>query len=269
MKMFRAATCAFLALHLPARAEEVDASRLLDLPPAQIVVLGEVHDNPLHHANQAAAVAALRPRALVWEMLTPDQAARMPQDRGDAAAVDAAIGWTGSGWPDFAMYHPILAAAPGAAIHGAAVPSAELRRVRAEGVEAVFGPDAGRYGLLSPLPAGEQAAREADQQASHCNALPETALPGMVLSQRIRDAALARAALTALAETGGPVAVITGSGHARRDRGMTLPLLAAAPGVTVLSVGQVERPADTAQPFDLWIVTEPTPRDDPCKAFRK
>ena len=32
---------------------------------SDIVVLGEVHDNPAHHANQARAVAAIKPAALV------------------------------------------------------------------------------------------------------------------------------------------------------------------------------------------------------------
>ena len=40
-----------------------------------------------------------------------------------------------------------------------------------------------------------------------------------------------------------------------------------APQVRVLSVGQIETPAAAEQPYDLWIVTPPAPRDDPCAAF--
>ncbi|MCB1990769.1 MAG: substrate-binding domain-containing protein [Geminicoccaceae bacterium] len=81
-------------------------------------------------------------------------------------------------------------------------------------------------------------------------------------------------ALRALEETGGPVAVIAGAGHVRRDRGLPFVLAAAAPGVTVLAVGQGESaesadstaaPADL--PFDLWLLTPPAPREDPCAAF--
>jgi hypothetical protein len=47
---------------------------------------------------------------------------------------------------------------------------------------------------------------------------------------------------------------------------------AANPGVRVASLGQLEAAPDEAlpadQPFDWWIVTPPTPRDDPCAAFR-
>ena len=233
-------------------------------------MLGEIHDNPDHHLNQARAVAALDPAALVFEMLTPDQAARAtPEVRGDAAALEAALGWNASGWPDFAIYWPVFAAAPGAAIVGAAVPRDAARRAFEAPLAEVFGPDAPRFGLDLPLPPGDQAAREADQQAAHCNALPEAMLPGMVAAQRLRDGALAAAALAALEETGGPVAVITGSGHARTDIGVPALLRLAAPEVAVVALGQLERPTEGPQPFDLWIVTDPAPREDPCAAFRQ
>ncbi|WP_370222763.1 ChaN family lipoprotein, partial [Pararhodobacter marinus] len=53
------------------RAEPIPQSFLDRLPPAQILVLGEVHDNPQHHRNQARAIRAQSPAAVVWEMLTP------------------------------------------------------------------------------------------------------------------------------------------------------------------------------------------------------
>lgn len=254
---------------VPAAAHEIGARALLALPPADVVVLGEVHDNPVHHANQAVAVAALAPRALVFEMLSAEQAARVtPESRATQAGLAEALDWANSGWPDFAMYYPIFAAAPQAAIYGAAIARDDLRRVRAEGVEAVFGDDAARYGLTTPLPEDQQAAREALHLAVHCDALSAEALPGMVMAQRLRDAALARAVVAAYEETGGPVAVITGSGHARTDWGIPAALAQAAPELTVLSIGQTETPG-ADQPYDLWIVTEPAQRDDPCAAFAK
>ena len=42
----------------------------------------------------------------------------------------------------------------------------------------------------------EQAAREAEQMAAHCDALPEDILPGFVEAQRLRDAALAEDVLS-------------------------------------------------------------------------
>lgn len=235
-----------------------------------MVILGEVHDNPAHHRAQAEAVAAIRPAALVFEMLTPAQAAAAQGvDRTDAAALRAALGWDGTGWPDFALYAPIFAAAPEARLYGAALPIEEVRRAMREGAAAVFGPEAQSYGLDAPLPAEEQAAREAEQQEDHCNALPEAMLPGMVAAQRLRDAAFARTTLIALHETGGPVVVITGSGHARTDRGIPDALRHAAPVLRVLSIGQIEGAGPPEAPFDLWLAAPPAPRGDVCAAFRK
>lgn len=244
---------------------------LTALPAAaqDVVILGEVHDNPAHHAEQAAQVAAIQPRALVFEMLTPEQAARVTPDLiADPGAMARALDWDRSGWPDFAMYHPIFAAAPGAAIYGAHVPREAARAVFETGPAAAFGDEAAAYGLTEPLPPGEQAAREALQQAAHCDALPKNILPGMVEVQRLRDAVLARAVVRAIAETGGPVAVITGNGHARRDRGVPAYLARVAPDLEVFVLGQTEDGAPLEGGFDAVISAPAVTRPDPCAAFR-
>lgn len=249
-------------------ARDISADFLADLPSAEVVILGEIHDNPTHHANQARIVAAYMPSALVFEMLSPEQALRVQGvDRTNAPALERALDWNASGWPDFALYAPIFAASGRAALYGAAVPRTEVRRAMTEGAVAVFGDEADRFGLATPLSAEDQAAREAEQMAAHCNALPAEMVPGMVAAQRFRDAAFARTALKALRETGGPVVVIAGSGHADTGQGMPVYLAAAAPEVSVLSIGQLEAEPRLEAPFDLWIVTEPAPRADPCAAF--
>ena len=70
-----------------------------------------------------------------------------------------------------------------------------------------------------------------------------------------------------MADTGGPVAVITGNGHARRDQGLTLPLARVAPDLSVLTIAQFEETAPASPPFDLWLLTPTIPRDDPCAAL--
>lgn len=257
-----------LGLAGAASAEQIAPEALAALPPAQVVVLGEVHDNGLHHLNQAAALAGLRPAAVVWEMLTQDQAARVPTDATDIAALDSAIGWSDSGWPALELYHPVFLAGQGALHVGAAVPRAEARRVFAEPLAEVFGPEAAAFGLAEALPEAEAAVRGQEMIDSHCGALPETVVPGMIAAQRLRDGALARAALAALAETGGPVAVITGNGHARADWAVPALIARAAPQVSVLSLGQLEAAPEAPPPYDLWLVTQPAERGDPCAAFR-
>lgn len=254
-----------LAMSGPALGAEIGAGGLTSLPPADVVILGEVHDNAEHHRNQARAVAAIRPKALVFEMLTEAQAAQMPAGRDDAGALADALGWVG--WPDFALYHPIFLAAPLARIFGGDLPPGEARRSVQDGAAAVFGADAARFGLGDALDPADQAAREAEMMAAHCDALPAELLAGMVQAQRLRDAALARAVARAWHETGGPVVLIAGSEHARTDRGVPAVLARAMPGLSVLSVGQIEAPAGPVQPYDLWVVTGAALRSDPCAAF--
>lgn len=255
---------AWLIMVAPVWGGQIDAADLADLPAADVVIVGEVHDNPVHHQNQAFAVAAISPTALVFEMLTPDQAARVTAANRADPGLGALLGWEAEGWPDFAMYQPIFTASPTAAIYGAAVELGGLRDV--DSVAALL-PDP-RFGLAMALAPADQAAREADQMAAHCGALPVDLLPYMVAVQRLRDATMAAKSLEALAETGGPVVVITGTGHARRDQGVPAALALAAPQVRVLSIGQLEGDPGATPPYDLWLITDPIPREDPCAAFK-
>ncbi|MDQ2092152.1 ChaN family lipoprotein [Marimonas arenosa] len=233
---------------------------------AEVVFLGEVHDNAEAHARQAELVAALAPTALVFEMLTPGLAERVtPELRGDETALGEALDWQHLGWPDFAMYYPIFAAAPQAAIYGAGVPREETRAAMETGVVENFGPDAEAYGLTEPLPESLQAVREQFQFEAHCEALPEEMLPGIVELQRLRDAVLARTAVAALRDTGGPVVVITGNGHARRDWGAPV-YLARVSDAAVFSLGLVE-PGGEDGAFDAVETVPEAERDDPCAMF--
>src|SRR4051794_8681519 len=108
------------ALALLAAAEPTSVSRLVTMARhADIVVLGEIHDNPDHHRNQAEIVAALQPAALVFEMIPQAREDEVNTLRSEGASPDAiakALDWTASGWPDFSFYAPILEAAPKARI---------------------------------------------------------------------------------------------------------------------------------------------------------
>lgn len=251
-------------------ARQIEPAVLAALPSADVFILGEVHDNPSHHLNQAAALRIIGPTAVTFEMLTPEQA-EIAQARDRAGtALGVAMGWETSGWPPFSLYEPVFDAVGTARIYGMAVPRDRLSRAFEGGPAAGFDGDWARFGLDQPLPPAEQSAREAMQAEAHCDALPPEMLPGMVSAQRLRDAAFADTVLAALAETGGPVAVITGSGHARTDWGMPAALRRAAPDLRVLSIGQLEDHGDLPDdpPFDLWLVTAPAERPDPCAGLR-
>lgn len=236
---------------------------------ADVVFLGELHDNPGHHQTQADWTEALQPAALVFEMLTPEQAAKVTADnRGSQEVLQDVLGWEEAGWPDFAMYHPIFAAAPEAAIYGAAVPRDQIRGLMQQELTDVLGQaDAARFGLDQPLPGDQQALREDMQGRAHCDALPGEMLPMMVSVQRLRDAALARAALEAHAQTGGPVVVITGNGHARTDWGAPFYVRQADADLTLFALGQGEDGRAPDGTFDTVTDSPAVDRGDPCDAF--
>ena len=229
-------------------------------PTADIVVLGEVHDNPAAHLGQAAMIDELQPTAVVFEMLTAEQGARADANRSLIAEA-----WEASGWRDYLLYAAIFDAMGTSRIVGAAAPRGTVRAVYSDGAAALFGPDAPLYALDQPLPEAQQTARETLQFDAHCAAMPMEMMGSMVEIQRYRDAVFARAALEALETYGAPVVVIAGNGHARTDWGVPAMIGMAAPEVTVHAVGFIEFESD--EPFDETHIVPPAPRDDPCNAL--
>ncbi|MFT4962711.1 MAG: putative iron-regulated protein [Paracoccaceae bacterium] len=245
-----------------------DGSAATKMAGYDVVLLGETHDNPDHHTRQKEIVTALQPTAIVWEMLTQEQAAKVSDALiADQSALEAALEWDKSGWPSFDLYYPIFQAVTGAKSYGGHVPRPAARAAFRTGIKAAFGDEAGAYGLMDPLTADEQTAREASQMRAHCDALPEELLPDMVAIQRLRDARLAQAVVKAYAATGGPVVVITGTGHARKDWGVPVYLARVAPELTVFALGQFEAGSSVGE-FDLVLDSPAVDRDDPCAAFK-
>lgn len=253
------------------------------LAAADVVILGERHDNPVHHVGQAELTRLIAerrpPAALVFEMIPLTEEPEMAELRGRGApgsAFGPLIGWEALGWPDWDMYAPILDAAPDAPVLGAAVPREAVRAALGRGAAAVFaddlGGDAARLGVDRSLPADIQAAMEEEQIVAHCNALPTEMAAPMVEAQRLRDAAFAATVLRGRELGDGPVILITGSGHGRVDRAVPYYLRAAAAELDVVSVAFVELGngefTPDGSPFDYVWLTEPHDRGDPCEAFR-
>ncbi len=253
----------FACLSLPVTGAAMASDLPDDMTVADVVVLGEVHDNPVHHTNQADWVRAVAPKAIVAEMLTPDQAADLQADPEGYRAT-----WDTSGWPDYDMYLPVFTASD-APIYGAAVPRDVARVVYSEGVAAHFDGDAMAYGLNAPLAEDQNAARLDLQFAAHCDAMPRNALGGMIEVQRLRDATLAKAAIHAFETRGGPVVVITGNGHARKDWGVPSYITRVRPDLTVFSIGQGEDGGTPDGGFDLVVDAPAVDRPDPCLEFGK
>jgi uncharacterized iron-regulated protein len=244
------------------------------LRAARFALLGETHDNPGHHRIQAELVRAIAsegpPPTVVFEMLDPAKQEAIDAFRAeggrDADAFAARVAWDASGWPDFAIYRPLLEA----------VLAADLKIVAA-GLSrgAALAPDAPErtagFGLDTPLPAAEEAARLDEMFVDHCELLPRESLGPMVEFQRARDARLALALLRAAGKDGRAV-LVAGDGHVRDG---DVPTMLARAGVArdaIVNVGLLEVGAEAdreAGRFDFVFFTPEAERDDPCDALRR
>ena len=271
---------------------DVKAARFVDaavvtqrIAGARYVLLGEKHDNPDHHQIQAALLRALlaagRRPAVAFEMLTADQAPALARQLAaaprDAAGLAEAVNWRRSGWPDFALYQPIVEAAldAGVPVVAANIGNATIRSVARGEPNAVPADLAARYALDRPLAPDAQARLTAEIRDAHCGHLPAARVESMVLAQRARDATLADS-LVSRADGG---VLIAGVGHVRADHGVPLYLAARDPGAPMVAVAPLEVREDAtapedyrsqfdgALPFDFVWFTPRMDYKDPCAAF--
>lgn len=258
------------------------------------VILGERHDNPDHHAIQAwllrQVVATGRRPAVVFEMVTQDAQPAIDKflagEPKDAAGLGEAVGWGESGWPDWSLYRPIadIAVAHDLPIIAGNVSETAVDAVMQEGgLDALDMARLGDLRLAEPVEMSHLAELHRDIREGHCDMLPEKLIGPMAAVQRLRDAAMAAAMVEASKRPGTDGAVlITGTGHARRDRGV--PFYLQRQGFDprdMYSLAPIEvedgqaRPADYRKSrndglaYDAVWFTPQAKREDPCAAMRR
>jgi uncharacterized iron-regulated protein len=250
------------------------------LGEADVIIIGELHDNAAHHLTQAWLVGQIKPAGIAFEMIpeaSEEGVAVFLENGGVPGEIGPAIGWERIGWPDWDIYRPIFEAWTPEVYTGGAPGRATARKAIRQGAAKVMEDSRFVPVLQTALDAETQSAMEDEMVASHCGHLPKSAAPGMVEAQRLRDASFAAAVLRARAAGDGQTVLITGNGHARTDRGVPEYLAEVAPELKVVSVGLLESDIDptrldgdfAGQPFDYVWFTRPADRDDPCAVFKK
>ena len=240
---------------------------LAEVRSADWVLLGELHDNPHHHARRASLLRALQgsPAALVAEHLTQGQ--RLAAGPAPLLARLQAAGFEPRAWA-WPVHQTLFAAADeaGLPLWGGNLPAALARQIAREGPGA-WPPASAALLAAAPLAGPAQALLDDDLLASHCGHLPPSRLPAMRSAQRARDAAMwqaLRAARSAGATAAQPVILLAGNGHVRMDYGVGQLGHAAAPGQRGISVGFGETGDAPQGPYThLWL-TPPAQRGDPC-----
>jgi len=252
------------------------------LKTARFILAGEHHDNPRHHELQAWILRALaedgRRPAIPMEMIAEDQAGGLKlfydAPRTNADKLPFFLKWDQSGWPDWWLYEPV---ANTAVIFAMPIAWGNFDRddmiaMYDEGWDALHPDRRAALALEKSIPSDLLPSIEAEIAASHCYSLPPDKVTRFAEIQFARDALFAWRMMEAATRDG--AVLITGNGHARRDRGVPWHLKRLNAGGPVLSIGLVEvsNEADTPDAYDLpydivWFTAGPD-RADPCAAFR-
>ncbi len=235
-------------------------ARLDALPRAELLLFGEQHDAPEHHALERRFVEGLAQRgrlaAVAMEMADTGRDTRsLPRD-ATPDQVQQALAWNTTGWP-WERYGPTVMAAvrAGIPVLGANLPRADMRGAMSQSAYDTH---------LPPAALAEQ--REAIR-TGHCDMLPATQIGPMTRVQIARDAAMARTAAAAVAP-GKTVLLIAGGGHVRRSLGVPTHVPANVRAVVVLAVAGTPLPGDAADADVLW-TTPALPPVDHCAALQR
>lgn len=245
-----------------------------------IVLLGEVHDNPIQHRLRleilTRALAAGWHPTIAMEQFDREHQADIEAARKERP-LDAdyliekaapAHGPRGTGW-NWDYYRPYVALAleHQLPLLAANLSRSDAEKIVAHGYGAVFDADTIHLLGLDREPASLLAAQEKEIDVGHCHAMPKDLLPAMARAQLARDAFMASVVRD---HSAAGFVLLAGDGHVRRDIGVPRWL---GPALTarVFTVGFLERgesPASRAR-FDAVQITAQAPRPDPCVPLRK
>lgn len=250
--------------------KEISESALAErLRSADIVLLGELHDNPAHHRARAAFIPGFAndKTTIVAEHLPAGRRVTPTGKTGRDLEV-AGFSRNGWGWP---LHQPLFEAVLGRgyALIGGNLPAGFSKELMTQGSAAMALPMARSY-EQAVLPDPARVQLEQDLRDGHCGKLPEKYLTPMKLVQRATDISMATALLAHR-----PAILVAGNGHVRRDYGVPQVLSALEPSLKISSVGFYENGTDReelikslAGRYDFVWLTDKAQRSDPCADFK-
>ncbi|SNY92473.1 Uncharacterized iron-regulated protein [Cohaesibacter sp. ES.047] len=250
------------------------------LEKARYVLVGEKHDNPIHHRIQADVVRWLgeegRTGQLVFEMIEMRYAETLSDvQRSNLSNLGDAVEWQQRGWPSWSLYQPIADAAlaadmrlkPGNPDRDEMMRVAQGKAVAETALEDLsWDRDYSKdqlEGLLDEL------------VDAHCGMMDKDSLMPLATMQRYKDAHMARAMRQDLKPDEVSV-LIAGNGHVRRDRGVPMFL---DDQTDTIVIGSIEVIRDKTNPqsyaafdpalYDYVWFTARVDEIDPCVRFKE
>jgi uncharacterized iron-regulated protein len=261
----------------------IDKEALLErVSSTEYLLLGERHDNPVHHKHQTWFIQQLKSRqtkaSVAFEMIDNYQANRL--DEKPVSSADQMIEVLNQfevNWQYESRYHGLFTEviAAGYRIDAANLNSERLMHLIMQGEDKL--PDAYKRMLgevqMSKVQLGKM---QEEIKTSHCQMLDDSMTNNMVLGQRLRDAIMAHSLLRSQS----PFKVlIAGGGHVRNDRGVPSYL---GDNSKVLSIGFIEVESGGGEvnsyahywgtstlPFDIIWFTPQVIREDMCEKIRQ
>lgn len=239
------------------------------LRSADVVLLGELHDNPFHHQARAGFIPrfANDNTTIVAEHLPAGHSVTSTGETGSDLAM-AGFNRDGWGWP---LHQPLFESVLGSgyALIGGNLPAGFSKELVAQG-QAAMALSMARSYEQSALSDTARAQLEQDLFDGHCGKLPEKYLAPMKLVQRATDISMATALLAHR-----PAVLVAGNGHVRRDYGVPQVLSSLEPSLKISSIGFYENGTDRAElikslagRYDFIWLTDKAQRSDPCEDFK-
>jgi uncharacterized iron-regulated protein len=242
---------------------------IAQLKQQDYILLGEVHDEPLHHlrrANIIEALVDLQP-VVVAEQLEANQQVTYTGNLLDDVT---RVGFDAKVW-DWALYSPLftMLEIQKVSLIGGNLPIGVVRDISKRGISEIPTVLNAMISQASLNATGESQL-VADLEAGHCGHLPKQYLPNFILAQRARDASMLNAMMQLDHK---PVVLLAGNGHVRKDYG--IPTLLKTTDARMVSIGFLQLDTLTAedikryqQQYDYVWLTGAAHRDDPCAAFK-
>jgi len=257
-----------------------EADVIAKVQNARYLLLGERHDNQIHHQHQAWFIQQLKNNqqqaSVAFEMIDNTQADLLAkQPVTSASQMIKILDKVKNNWQYKSRYQTLFAEviAAGYPINAANISRQQLMHIVMQN-DNKLPPAYQRMLDLASFSKTQQNKLQKEINQSHCNMLDDNSSKSMVLGQRLRDATMAHSLLKSQSPT---KVLIAGLGHVRND--LAVPIYI---NNKVLSVGFIEVEQDINKasayakvwdtetlPFDIVWFTPQVKREDMCEQMKK
>jgi uncharacterized iron-regulated protein len=259
---------------------------LADALSSRHLLLGETHDNVLHHRYETwildALAAQKKSAAVSFEMISRDQLAPLAgRQPASTKELITTLNKVKTSWGYEQFYRPLFASVlrAGYPLFAASLGRSELMAIARGGKQHI--PQQVRPLLEKTVLSPEQQSslREEIKQ-SHCGMLDDRMAAMMVSTQQVKDAVMAQSMLQQ--STQDVRVLVAGSGHGRKDRGVPLYLRSQDSTGKIVSIAWIEVVPDMTKvvdyarawgsetlPYDYVWFTARVGRPDPCESFKR